>query len=632
MAEWVFDTPLPSQKVGGGSVSGKVFEATLDTFVREIVQNCVDRAQENDAGTKQYPVDVSFRVEELTGEALDEFKDRIRWDQLEPHLRSTSETGRITIAPRLRGGLEQARERLRVLVVEDRGTEGLTGAESGDGNFANLCKNDLVTGAEGNSGGTFGLGKSVLWLFSSLATVLFSSRPEDRDDLRMFGRTQLASHTVDGDEWEGSGYLGIPTDGKYGRYAHSIGGEPEASELALAWRMPREAGDFGTSVMVLGFQDPSRDEEQSVEQLCAGLRDTVIKWYWPALDEGLLRAEFVGVEGGAEVFQGEADLEDSALESVKEIKPFVEAVVSWRDEDLQEELEAPGSVIRRDLPVMLPGRSETNELGSSEAGSASAKLLLRMATHGEAELKTLNEVARRRGGAGMIVSYDNLGPARIPGPGYHGVLLAGTAAGESEADQEFERFLRASEPPAHNEWDPQEDRLKEEYESYRRVKAIRDLKDGIQRTLSALNPANLREDEEIPEFLRRLMPFGGSGKKDPFSSGRLSDVETELAGGKWQFSGTFTRSSAPRKAWGLKVQLLVYQEGRAEEVIPIEEIRFASSDYEQDEPVEVAVGEIPRGVNEVPFEGESVMLDIPDPERAGVVLVVEVTKKGEGRS
>lgn len=232
----------------------------------------------------------------------------------------------------------------------------------------------------------------------------------------------------------------------------------------------------------------------------------------------------------------------------------------------------------------------------------------------------------------MIVSYESFAPPRIPGPGFHGVLLAGTAAGDSEPNQEMERFLRAAEPPAHNKWDAYEDRLREEYQPRHRANAIRSLKDGVERALSDLNPIDPREDEEIPEFLRRLMPFGGTGKRDPVPRGRLSDVKIEFEDGKCEFAGTFARMSAAGKGWSLRVQLWIYQEGRVEEVVEIEEITFSSTDYEQDGPVEQAVVTIPKGIREVPFEGRSVRLDVPELDRIGLVLGAEVVRKSRVHS
>jgi hypothetical protein len=63
------------------------------------------------------------------------------------------------------------------LWIEDRGTTGLMGDERGSGNFAALCRDRLFSEKQrAESGGSFGLGKTVWWRFSHLSTVTFYSR------------------------------------------------------------------------------------------------------------------------------------------------------------------------------------------------------------------------------------------------------------------------------------------------------------------------------------------------------------------------------------------------------------------------------------------------------------------------
>jgi hypothetical protein len=71
------------------------------------------------------------------------------------------------------------------LWIEDRGTTGLVGDEQGSGNFAALCRDRLFSEKQrAESGGSFGLGKAVLWRFSLLSTVATQSRcPRRRPSL-----------------------------------------------------------------------------------------------------------------------------------------------------------------------------------------------------------------------------------------------------------------------------------------------------------------------------------------------------------------------------------------------------------------------------------------------------------------
>ena len=69
------------------------------------------------------------------------------------------------------------------MLIADHGTHGLTGGEDEEeGNFNLLCRHELITASDRrDSGGSFGIGKSVLWRFSMLSTVLFGSWPDDED-------------------------------------------------------------------------------------------------------------------------------------------------------------------------------------------------------------------------------------------------------------------------------------------------------------------------------------------------------------------------------------------------------------------------------------------------------------------
>ena len=70
----------------------------------------------------------------------------------------------------MRSRLERALERfdaepLTLLRIDDSGTQGLTGGENEEGkNFNALCRNVLDTAEDRPlRGGSFGLGKAVLW-------------------------------------------------------------------------------------------------------------------------------------------------------------------------------------------------------------------------------------------------------------------------------------------------------------------------------------------------------------------------------------------------------------------------------------------------------------------------------------
>src|SRR5205085_2402474 len=144
---------------------------------------------------------VHFRFVELSGEKLDTFLQAVAWRSLEPHLRAAASTrGGRNLKPFLEDF--DRRRKLVVLVVEDRHTVGLTGDElDGDSHFRALCKDTLFSHKKSEgAGGSYGLGKSVLWTFSGLSLVLFnsnlSSEAKGQTSPRLFGRVELPTHEV----------------------------------------------------------------------------------------------------------------------------------------------------------------------------------------------------------------------------------------------------------------------------------------------------------------------------------------------------------------------------------------------------------------------------------------------------
>ncbi len=208
---WIFDQVPASGARHGGLAEAEVFDKDIGTFVREVLQNARDQRRPDTQ------VRVRFRLEDLSGPDLEHFLQGADWRQLEPHLDAIGSADYITVSPRVRDSLDALRSagHLRLLRIDDHGTNGLTGDEDDpEANFNALCRNTLITpSGRRESGGSFGLGKSVLWRFSGLSTVLFASSvhgPEPRH--RFFGRTLLAWHETPEGEWEGSGLARAPRD------------------------------------------------------------------------------------------------------------------------------------------------------------------------------------------------------------------------------------------------------------------------------------------------------------------------------------------------------------------------------------------------------------------------------------
>ncbi|MCH7551401.1 MAG: ankyrin repeat domain-containing protein, partial [Proteobacteria bacterium] len=122
-------------------------------------------------------------------------------------------------------------------------TGDVTGDElDGDSHFRALCKDTLYSHKQSEgAGGSYGVGKSVLWAFSGLSTVLFNSvlskDPRGFRSPRLIGRAELPSHGVSDESWySGPGWFGIRADVTGGARAESVWADAAAllaSELCF---------------------------------------------------------------------------------------------------------------------------------------------------------------------------------------------------------------------------------------------------------------------------------------------------------------------------------------------------------------------------------------------------------------
>lgn len=622
--EWIFDPAPPSGARRGGLANAQVFDATLDSFVREVLQNARDQRLGGD------PVHVRFTLKEISGPELDAFLAALQWPELRDHVEAAANPALVTIGPRLREGLgEIAEGRLRILRIEDADTHGLTGGEEDDSNFAALCRHELITSADRRaSGGSFGLGKSVLWRFSGLSTVLFSSSPNDSQDFRFIGRTVLPAHEAAGGNWEGSGWYGVP-DPEAAR-AVSVFGDP-AHAVADETYIDRAWDATGTSILIVGFDEPGREVEQDVADLCDDMVTSATRWFWPALHADELTIQVAGWEDEERVFFRSAEA------VTPETLPFVHA--QQEPAAVSETAEEPGDVLAYEIPVTIPGQKSGRFDHPRQGTEAFVSLRIRLAESGEGEHR--NTVALQRG-TGMVVRYHDVRTPAGADQAFHAVLLAGGAHGNEASDEALEEFLRAAEPPAHSEWTSRTERIKAEYGHGFR-KALDGLFAQIESAIRELTREEVTESDEGPDALKRLFPLPGSGAPVREETFRLADAGAALEARTWEFNGRFIRKPVDdadrRLDWGFDIALYLDQEGSGAstargERVPIRDLHVsegaAFDAVDADGSVRVNVS---AGASEVSFSGSSTELaELPSRDLRRVRLGLDLRGRKAGPS
>ena len=585
--DWLFEPGVRTRR--GGSAAAYAFRPTLDVFVREVLQNAKDQKRRNSSSVR-----VHFGLRLLRGQSLETFLDALHWPQLRDHVEAASESQHARFLARAVENLE-ARKELLLLRIDDAGTGGLVGGDlERNRPFASLAIDELFSTKESaGTGGSYGLGKSVLWRFSALSTVLFASRlekgayPAGESGLRLFGRAQLPWHSIDDEDFDGPCWFGKP--GKHdGRDIAWSVWDPQSSAIAGKLQVEREETP-GTSILIVGFAPPA-EEAVHPKELCRQICTAASRHFWPVVagDSPQLEvtADLIDVEAGETVTTERATITD-------EIKPFIACLNAYRHGQVTEDIETDDDVAAVEIPLKLPATTS-----GDPSLDARVILCVRLAPKAKA---LMNHVAYTRG-FGMIVKYRNLSGISLAAQPFVATLICGTLRGDTDADRAVERFLRLAEPPEHDTWASNQ-RLQTTYK-----KGYASLIEKLEREVAAVIKAKVTqaaaEGEKGPRLLSGMFPIGRTGpakRKHPFAvSGRKAVLGPA---GVWLFSAEIKRNSG-EEPWYAKVALRVSTEDGAEGAV-VERLDKVSPKVPYRVTGGVAILEVPASVQKISFTGRS---------------------------
>lgn len=462
MSEWRFLELSPDDEFNGSSESYAITRS-VHNFVRESIQNVYDQRLDSSK-----PAGVKFDFYDLSGENLDRFLTDINWNSgLREHLEICAKANNHD-KTKLTNNLKRlASGEMRVLIISDYNTSGLTGPEFGEeGNFCKLCRNKMIPSEERGShsrGGAFGIGKSVYWAFSGFNTVVFSSVFTNDDGQlasRVFGRTYLPDHkqTHGSQEfrYSGNGNMCRLEDG----LRHSL--TFTEANIASGSLLHREPGQSGTTIAVLMFDDRDNEDVENLEQVARNFNNAIIANYWPLLHEKLLEAtvawtDSTGRNGQIDV---EIPLAFAPLTRALDCSQAVDIFKDNPDGRLLDESETAFFSVSIDLPERIdpedshPPRPQLPIAVSLTRLSNEEKLALLEFEENYKEMKFLNGFSSIRNPR-MVVENRQFVKGNCAD--HVGVIRAGLYRAlneESRLDDDalVERFLRDSEPPAHDKW------------------------------------------------------------------------------------------------------------------------------------------------------------------------------------
>lgn len=437
-ADWTFEASSPM-----GGAAGEAYTNTLaasgmhpaSVLAREAIQNSVDARVADDRKVR-----VEFVARTLVGDAKASF---VKQAGLAAFLPRKDKLG--FKEPNCIGSLDKANAALNLLYINDYNTTGLQGDPSSpDSKFYRLLLSlgDGGKEDEQHTGGSYGFGKSVYSSNSGVLTIFAYSRTTDAKGQPMsllFGCGYFRGHRTAEKFFTGRAWFGFDTTTPQAN-AHQIVTplrNVDADEMANALGFKSRNGeDVGTSVLII-------DSRIESHELLKGIEDS----WWPRLISNMLDVAVVDAVGGIS-FPRPRKRED--------LKPFLDA------------FEIAKGISPTDNKTSFKkvfNRAEKYNIGTMG-------LVVLKQDEGEEYAvndEQLDSVALIRSTL-MVVSYHRKWTESAP-----------AMVGAFVAHDDIDNILRASEPPAHHEWDRNARRLQDKSGQQRLI--VERVLSGIKRTL-----------------------------------------------------------------------------------------------------------------------------------------------------
>lgn len=439
---------------------------------RESLQNSWD-AKINDS--------ISFVLDEKT---LSDHESTIIFQRI---FKDLPPSGKCVALRRLAGS------RLRVLMISDSGTAGLGGPIRADiaangkpTDFVDFVRNVGRGENKGFKGGTYGLGKGVLFNASKLGLCLVYSQSRENGAIepRLIG---LSGADPDY-EFEGRRYTGRNWWGERGLddiVDPMIGDKARLLAAEIGMRVP-STDLTGTTIMII---DPVEGDGQTPDSLMEGLRSAALKWAWPLAIPSASASQSVHFE----FFR-----EGQALPGIDPIQTFpysnfVKSYIDVGDFESDPDSKTNWKVNCQTILQKNPRRN----LGTLSIRRPSSK---------QSEEHELDNTVALMRNPRIVVKYLDA-PVHPSGEASHGVFVV-----QPDADY----FFAQSEPVAHDDWISEDVKDLDGKRTNPVRIAYRELSSALkQYSSNAINPSGSDEASGLSNISARLgsllSGFSGSG-------------------------------------------------------------------------------------------------------------------------
>jgi hypothetical protein len=541
--DWDFFERNPAGDANTASQARIIIEgdhsiSPLEIFVREVLQNSLDAAREVNGSPQK--VTVRFKLHTVhQPRSKEAFLSAIGWPTLK---RRVSAANHVRVEDRREPaefGNPDALEHADIIMLEisETGTIGLVGPERIEGErgwqrlhgqppkaYLALTREDATREKLGlGSGGTFGLGKAVLWAASDIQTVFFFSRlsePANATKFRAAGQSRLGLHYVDGLWYRGLGYGGKLRDQGGHRWSAPLTNEQAqefASKISVGVRPQPE--DAGTTILIPFWRQPESDMEERLPTHTL-LAKYAARYFWPAMEDSRLEV----------VAESDRGQRENATDHMVHYQPFIELYGRVR-QNMRGQRDAPVQDIHFAVPAGPPPRIDPGAQTFVRAG------MCLLAREDEVRSDFCRKVACIRG-LGMVVGYERMTGHTLVKP-FVGLALAGRVGDPSPNGIRGDVLLGFAEHVTHTKW---EERNNQNFRYWTHARPV--VRNLLQELRNYFETHSRLETVEAPSDLTPLeegLRFPGEGRgpvPPPPPRGGVPELRTQqfhCVGNKYEF-------------------------------------------------------------------------------------------------
>jgi hypothetical protein len=415
----------------------------FEIFVREVLQNSLDAALPGKI------VKVHFKLREIGSPGTKQnFLDAMGWPALRERVAAANRVRQLRDEPSEFGDPTQLENAsLSVLEISETGTLGLVGKEAVRNEqdekrwpgeppkaYIALARDDARREKQGlGSGGTYGLGKAVLWATSSVQTVLFFSRlsePWEQTVHRAAAQARLGPHFLSTKIYRGLGYGGDRQDG----WCRPITNEKAQSFATKVGINRREQpDDAGTTILIPFWRQPDCADDDENVPTYALLARYAARYFWPAIVDERLEVST----------ESETGKLDTAANHLSHYQPFIDLYQRVRDGESGEH-DAKPEKISVTVPKGPPPRKDP------ETKTFVLAAMYNVIKEDEVREDFKCKIACIRG-QGMVVGYAKMTGNTLVRP-FVAVALGGRT-GDPTNGERCDVLLGFSEYVTHTKWD-----------------------------------------------------------------------------------------------------------------------------------------------------------------------------------